>query len=126
MTGKIGRLLVGSAAATAIALSVPTGALAATGHHSHSHRTHAAKAGNASSSNSSTSAGAETALTGTTLASASSAALASVPGTVESATTETDGTGAYEVIVTKSDGTRVKVVEDASFSVLSSGATSCH
>ena len=106
--------------AAAIALAVPVGAIAATGHHSH--RSHATKASTASSS---TSASAETALTGATLASASAAALAAVPGTVESATTETDGTGAYEVIVTKSDGSRAKVVEDASFSVLSSAATSC-
>jgi hypothetical protein len=30
------------------------------------------------------------------------------------------------VIVTKSDGTRTKVVEDSSFAVLSGGATGCH
>ena len=65
-------------------------------------------------------------MTGSTLASASSAALAAVPGTVSSATTETDGTGAYEVIVTKSDGTRVKVIENSAFNVLSSSTTSCH
>jgi uncharacterized membrane protein YkoI len=123
MTLKVGRLLLGSVAATALALSVPAGALAATGHHSHAHRAKVTKAGNASSS---TTGGAETALTGTTLASASAAALASVPGTVDSASSEADGTGAYEVIVSKSDGTRVKVVEDASFKVLSSAATSCH
>lgn len=123
MTGKIGKLLVSVAATGAIALAVPVGAIAATGHHSH--RSHATKASTASSSSSTTSVSAETALTGATLASASAAALAAVPGTVESATTETDGTGAYEVIVTKSDGSRAKVVEDASFSVLSSAATSC-
>ena len=48
-----------------------------------------------------------------------------MPGTVASATTETDATGAYEVIVTKSDGSRVKVIEDSSFTVLSTTATSC-
>jgi hypothetical protein len=36
-------------------------------------------------------------------------------GTVTRATTETDATGAYEVFVTRSDGSRVKVIEDASF-----------
>lgn len=119
----VGRLLLGSVAATAIALSLPARALAATGHHSHAHQAKLTKAGKAGSS---TTGGAETALTGTTLASASAAALASVPGTVDSASSEAEGTGAYEVIVSKSDGTRVKVVEDASFKVLSSAATSCH
>lgn len=48
-------------------------------------------------------------------------------GTVERATTETDGstTAAYELIVTRPDGTRAKVVEDASFAVLSVGTTGC-
>ena len=40
-------------------------------------------------------------------------------GTVTRATTETDATGAYEVFVTRSDGSRVNVIEDASFNVLS-------
>jgi hypothetical protein len=39
--------------------------------------------------------------------------------------TETDGTGAYEVPVTKSVGSRVKVVENVSFTVLSTTATIC-
>ncbi|HEX6490551.1 MAG TPA: PepSY domain-containing protein [Gaiellaceae bacterium] len=70
---------------------------------------------------------ADTPLSGSTLSSASAAALAAVPGgTVSSATTESDGTGAYEVIVTNADGTRVKVIENVSFAVLSSGATGCH
>jgi uncharacterized membrane protein YkoI len=123
MTGRIGRIVVGSTAAVAIALAVPVGAMAATGHHAH--HSHASKATKANASGSSTSTSPETALTGTTLASASAAALAAVPGTVASATTETDGTGAYEVIVTKSDGSRAKVVEDASFTVLSTAATNC-
>ena len=69
----------------------------------------------------------ETALTGTTLSSATAAALAAVPGgTVVSATTENDAsTGAYEVIVRTTDGSHVKVIEDASFTVLSVTATSC-
>ena len=124
MTGRIGRFLVGSTAAVAIAFAVPVRAMGATGHHAHhSHVSKATKANGSGSSQSSTSP--ETPLTGTTLASASAAALAAVPGTVQSATTETDGTGAYEVIVTKSDGSRVKVVEDANFAVLSSAATNC-
>ena len=124
MTGRIGRLLVGSTAAVALALAVPVGAMAATGHHAHhSHVSKATKANGSAPSSSSRSP--ETALTGTTLTSASTAAVAAVPGTVASATTETDGTGAYEVIVTKSDGSRVKVVEDASFAVLTSAATNC-
>jgi len=124
MTGRIGRLLVGSTAAVALALAVPVGAMAATGHHTHqSHVSKATKANGSAPSSSSRSP--ETALTGTTLTSASTAAVAAVPGTVASATTETDGTGAYEVIVTKSDGSRVKVVEDASFAVLTSAATNC-
>ena len=124
MTGRIGRLVVGSTAAVAIALAVPVGAIAATGHHAHhAHVSKATKANGSGTNSSSTNP--EAALTGTTLASASTAALAAVPGTVASATTETDGTGAYEVIVTKSDGSRVKVVEDASFTVLTSAATNC-
>ena len=41
------------------------------------------------------------------------------------ATTEMDATGSYEVIVAKSDGTHVKVIEDGSFKVLSVSATHC-
>src|ERR1017187_845099 len=124
MTGRIGRLLVGSTAAVAIALAVPVGAMAATGHHAHhSHVSKATKANGSGSSPSSTSP--ETALSGTTLASASAGALAAVPGTVRSAPPEPDGPGQYGVTVSKSDGSRVKVVEDANFTVLSSAATNC-
>jgi hypothetical protein len=91
----------------------------------HPHRAHAATAAYAGSTGSSTSAGPDTALTGTTLASASAAALAAAPGMVDGAMTETDGTGAIEVPVTKSDGSRVKVVKNASFTVLSTTATAC-
>ncbi len=72
----------------------------------------------------------ETALTGTTLSSASAAVIAAVPGgTVDRATTETDGTitgAAYEVHVTKPDGSHVVVIEDASFTVLSTSAATGH
>jgi outer membrane lipoprotein SlyB len=60
------------------------------------------------------------------LSSASAAALTAVPGgTVTKATTETDSSNtsaAYEVHITKSDGSKVLVVEDSSFTVLSTAA----
>ena len=108
-----------------LALASPLAAQAATKHHHPYGARSASTTGATGRSGVSGAANGETALTGTTLSSASNAALAAVPGTVESATTETDGTGAYEVIVTKSDGSRVKVVEDSSFAVLSSAATHC-
>lgn len=64
----------------------------------------------------------EAALTGDTATSAKAAAVAKVGGTAESATTENDSdnaAAAYEVRVTKSDGTHVTVILDKSFSVLS-------
>jgi uncharacterized membrane protein YkoI len=68
----------------------------------------------------------ETALTGTTLSQASAAAIAAVPGgTVGRASAEnaSDPSGAaYEVKVTKTDGSRVEVLEDSSFKVLSTKA----
>src|SRR3954453_18145637 len=63
----------------------------------------------------------ETALTGDALAKAKAAALAKVAGTVERATTETDGdnaAAAYEVHVTKADGTESEVILDKAFAVL--------
>ena len=126
MKKRIGSLLICSLGV--VALASPLAAQAATKHH---HR-HAARSANASASAGATgqsgpsgAGNGETALTGATLTSASNAALAAVPGTVDRATTETDATGAYEVIVTKSDGSRVKVVEDSSFTVLSTAATNC-
>ena len=120
MTRRIGTICASTAAIGALAFAVPVAANAATGHRTHHHAVRAANAGSTGSTGST-----ETALTGATLSSASAAALAAVPGTVSSATTEADGTGTYEVLVTKSDGSRVKVVEDSSFAVLSSGATNC-
>ncbi len=65
----------------------------------------------------------EKALSGSALTSSSTAALAAVPGgKVTRASTETDGTvsgATYEVHVTKSNGSRVVVIENASFTVLS-------
>ncbi len=103
-----------------IAVGVPLAANAAKTHKAHKAHTLSRTTKSASGSSS------ETPLTGATLTSATAAAVAAVPGsTVKSATTETDGTGAYEVILTKTDGTRAKVIEDASFKVLSTTATSC-
>jgi uncharacterized membrane protein YkoI len=68
----------------------------------------------------------ETELTGTTAQSAKDSALAAVPGgTVRRASTEdpSDASGAaYEVHVTKSDGSEVTVLEDSAFKVLSTKA----
>jgi uncharacterized membrane protein YkoI len=70
----------------------------------------------------------ETELTGAKARSAKDAALAAVPGgTVTRASTEDpkDPSGAaYEVHVRKSDGAEVEVLEDASFKVLSTKASS--
>jgi uncharacterized membrane protein YkoI len=104
-------------------------AVAAKKHH---HRSHAKRHTTNSSSTSSTSSSSssETVLTGTTLTSVSDAAIAAVPGgTVDRASTETDSTNtsaAYEVHVTKSDGSKVVVIEDASFAVLSTTAATGH
>jgi uncharacterized membrane protein YkoI len=72
----------------------------------------------------------ETELTGSTAQSAKDAALAAVPGgTVTRASVEnpSDPSGAaYEVHVTKSDGSRVEVLEDSSFKVLSVKADKQH
>jgi hypothetical protein len=64
----------------------------------------------------------EAALTGDALKSASDAAIAANAAKVISATTEdpAENTGAaYEVHITKADGTRATVLEDSSFKVLS-------
>jgi uncharacterized membrane protein YkoI len=64
----------------------------------------------------------ETALTGDVATKAKAAAVAKVGGTAESATTENDSdnaAAAYEVRVTKADGTEVKVILDTSYAVLS-------
>ena len=64
----------------------------------------------------------ETALTGDELAKVRAAAIAKVGGTVDSATTENDGSdaaAAYEAHVTKADGARVTVILDRSYNVLS-------
>jgi len=62
----------------------------------------------------------ETVVTGDAADKAKAAALKAVPaGTVESVTTETDHAGvAYEVHMTKPDGTRLTVLEDENFNVV--------
>jgi len=64
----------------------------------------------------------ETSLTGDTATNATKAATDRVGGTADFATTETDSSNAaaaYEVHVTKADGTHVTVIEDRNFNVLS-------
>jgi uncharacterized membrane protein YkoI len=64
----------------------------------------------------------ETALTGGTATQAKAAAVAQTGGTADRATTETDSTNtaaAYEVHVTKADGSHVVVILNASFGVIS-------
>src|SRR3954447_7761712 len=63
----------------------------------------------------------ETALTGDTATKAKAAAVAKVGGTADSATTENDSSNAaaaYEVHVTKTDGTHVTVILDKDYNVL--------
>jgi hypothetical protein len=74
---------------------------------------------------------AETALTGDVLAKVTAAAVARVGGTVDFATSETDGgnrTAAYEAHVTKADGTHVTVILDSAYGVLAveTGGPGCH
>src|SRR3954453_4085029 len=64
----------------------------------------------------------ETPLTGTVPAEVKAAAIAKVGGTVDRATTENDSSNAaaaYEAHVTKADGSKVTVILDNSFAVLS-------
>ena len=64
----------------------------------------------------------ETPLTGDVLAKVTAAAIAKVGGTVDAATTENDSSNAaaaYEVHVTKPDGSHVTVILDKDFAVLS-------
>jgi uncharacterized membrane protein YkoI len=64
----------------------------------------------------------EVALTGDVATQAKAAAVAKVGGTADAATTENDSSNsaaAYEVHVTKADGSHVKVILDKSYAVLS-------
>ena len=116
MSGRKLQTGLSLAAAALLALAGPVAADAAK-HHSTRHTTSARSGGNG-----------ETALTGSALSSAEAAAVAANTGsTANAATTETDSSttgAAYEVHITKSDGTRAVVIEDASFTVLSTTADS--
>ena len=71
----------------------------------------------------------ETELTGDVAAKANAAAVAKVGGTAERATTENDNSNAaaaYEVHVTKADGTHVEVILDKNYNVLSVEAHDGH
>jgi uncharacterized membrane protein YkoI len=93
-----------------------------------SHKKHHTKRHSAAST--STRSNSETVLTGANAQSAKDAALAAVPGgKVTRASTEDpkDASGAaYEVHVTKSDGSEVEVLEDSAFKVLSTKASPQH
>ena len=105
-------------AASAVAAVGAVGIADAASHKKHTTKRHATSTSSRSNN--------ETLLTGATAQSAKDAALAAVPGgTVTRASTEDpkDASGAaYEVHVTKSDGTEVEVLEDSAFKVLSTKA----
>src|SRR5581483_7751263 len=125
MSQRIKRAVGGSAVIAVTVLGTAAPALAA----KHKPRRH--RHGTATSQSSGSQ---ETLLTGSTLTSASNAAVAANPGaTVKDATTETDNSisgAAYEVHITKSDGSRATVIEDSSFNVLATqadpGGGGCH
>jgi membrane protein implicated in regulation of membrane protease activity len=104
-------LAAGAVACTAI---VAGGGIAdAASHHKRHTKRHATSTTSGSSR--------ETALTGDTATKAKDAAVAAVGGTAGRASTEdpSDASGAaYEVHVTKADGTKVEVLEDSSFNVI--------
>jgi uncharacterized membrane protein YkoI len=122
-------IAIAVAATSAVALGVGGVADAASQHRQHAKR-HATKKKHSSASTTSGSRGAETELTGATAQSAKDAALAAVPGgTVWRASTEdpSDASGAaYEVHVTKSDGSEVEVLEDSTFKVIATNASRQH
>lgn len=114
-------------AAAAVPVAIAQGASSKV----HTTKKHHAKKRQANGSTTSTSSSdahraAETPLTGDTKTSAENAAVAANPGaTVQASSSEdpAENTGAaYEVKITKSDGTRAEVLEDSSFTVLSTKA----
>jgi uncharacterized membrane protein YkoI len=119
-TPKKAALVLAASAAAAVGA---VGIADAASHKKHTTKRHATSTSTPRSNN-------ETILTGATLKSASDAALAAVPGgTVTRASTEDpkDASGAaYEVHVTKSDGSQVDVLEDSAFKVLSTKASTHH
>jgi uncharacterized membrane protein YkoI len=123
MLGNQKRVAVALAAVAATALSVAgvAGVADAASKQKHSKR-HATKKHSAASRG----AGRETELTGATAQSARDAATAAVPGTAGRASTEdpSDASGAaYEVHVTKADGSEVEVLLDSSFKVIKTQAS---
>ena len=120
MSQMIKRAVGGSAVIAVTVLSASAPALAA------KHKTKGHRHGTATSQSSGNG---ETPLTGSTLTSAENAATAANPGsTANSASTDTDSSlsgAAYEVHITKSDGTHAVVIEDSSFNVLATQADQC-
>ena len=122
------RLVAGAVTVAIAALAGTSPALAARRPaHTHiRHTRHHAVTSTSTSGSSSSQGNGETALTGSTLSSADAAAIAANPGaTANNATTETDSSlsgAAYEVHITKADGSRAVVIEDASFNVLATQA----
>ena len=115
MTHKIGRASAGAAALAVCALVGATVALGAG-----SSRTAAATT-TGTGTTGKTARVPETALTGDVLAKVKAAAIAKAGGTVDAATTENDGSNAaaaYEAHVTKADGSRVTVILNNAFNVL--------
>jgi hypothetical protein len=123
MSSTFTKAIVGGATIAALAAGGAAPALAAKHHGVRTHARH-------HTSNNSSNGSGETALTGATLSSASAAAIAANPGAnVTSATTETDSSltgAAYEVHITKADGTKAVVIENSSFTVLATVAGACH
>jgi hypothetical protein len=137
MKHKSIQAIAGLAAVAATALGGASPALAASSHHQAHAKRHATKhaastssttSGSSSSSTGSGSSNGEVALTGSTLTSAEAAAIAANAGaTANSATTETDSSltgAAYEVHITRADGSHAVVIEDAAFNVLATQAGS--
>lgn len=135
MGQRLNKVVGSSAAIAVLSVAVAVPALAQTSHGKRHVVKHAATTSSSSTGTTTTdpattspTSNGETALTGSMLSSADAAAVAAVPGgTVTRATTETgssNSSAAYEVHVTKADGSDVVVIEDASFKVLSTEAAS--
>src|SRR5947208_15732099 len=122
MLNRLRQHTVAGTTIAVIALGTGGYAYAATTHHTRHHRTRHA----ANSTGTTRPANPETELTGDTADKAKAAALAAVPGgTVWRASIEnpSDPSGAaYEVHVTKSDGSEGEVLEGSSFNVIATNA----
>ena len=122
MKQTIIRTVAGSATVAVVVLGSAAPALAAKNHK----RSQAGRHGTASTTSNTR----ETALTGSALSSASTAATTANQGaTVNRASTENDSSlsgAAYEVHITKADGTHAVVIEDTNFNVLTTQADRGH